>query len=78
MGVSGQRQALASLCPGERTPGTHWTGGWVGPRAALDSEKLISPLSGIEPPVRSQTLYCLSYPAPIDKDIENYIVPAVL
>jgi hypothetical protein len=30
------------LCPGcfttrERTPGTHWIGGWVGPRAVLDA-----------------------------------------
>jgi hypothetical protein len=24
--------------PGERTPGTHWTGGWVGPSAGLDAE----------------------------------------
>jgi hypothetical protein len=24
--------------PGERTPGTHCTGGWVGPRAGLDAE----------------------------------------
>jgi hypothetical protein len=24
--------------PGERTPGTHYTGGWVGPRAGLDTE----------------------------------------
>jgi hypothetical protein len=22
--------------PGERTPGTDWIGGWVGPRAGLD------------------------------------------
>jgi hypothetical protein len=22
--------------PGEIAPGTHWTGGWVGPRAGLD------------------------------------------
>jgi hypothetical protein len=22
---------------GERTPGTHWIGGWVGPRAGLDA-----------------------------------------
>jgi hypothetical protein len=22
--------------PGERAPGTHWIGGWVGPRADLD------------------------------------------
>jgi hypothetical protein len=31
---------LASrLClstPGERAPGTHWIGGWVGPRTGLD------------------------------------------
>jgi hypothetical protein len=26
--------------PGERTPGTHWTGGWVDPRAGLDTEDL--------------------------------------
>jgi hypothetical protein len=24
--------------PGERAPGTHWTRGWVGPRACLDTE----------------------------------------
>jgi hypothetical protein len=23
--------------PGERTPGTHWIGGWVDPRAHLDN-----------------------------------------
>jgi hypothetical protein len=37
--------------PGERTPGTHCTGGWVGPRAGLDTEtrgKILSPLPGIE------------------------------
>jgi hypothetical protein len=38
MGVSGQRHALTALCPGERTPGTHFTGDWVGPRAGLDTE----------------------------------------
>jgi hypothetical protein len=38
--------------PGERTPGTHCTGGWVGLRAGLDPEargKFFSPLLGIEP-----------------------------
>jgi hypothetical protein len=37
--------------PGERTPGTHCTGGWVGPRAGLDTEvrgKIISPQPWIE------------------------------
>jgi hypothetical protein len=51
--------------PGERTLGTHWTGGWVGPRAGLDAEareKNPLTLAGIEPrspcrPVHSQTLY---------------------
>jgi hypothetical protein len=65
MGMSGQRQAPAALYPREMTPGTHWTGGWVGPRAGLDTEvggKPLLPLPGIEPrsprrPVRSQALY---------------------
>jgi hypothetical protein len=38
MGVSGQRQPLPRFSPGERTPGTHCTGGWVGPRAGLNTE----------------------------------------
>jgi hypothetical protein len=59
-----------AFTPGERNPGTHCTGGWVGPRAGLDTEargKILFPQPGIEPlspgrPARSQTLYCLSYP----------------
>jgi hypothetical protein len=54
-----------AFTPGERTAGTHCTGGWVGPRAGLDTEargKIPSPLSGIEPrspgrPVCGKTLY---------------------
>jgi len=39
MGVSDQRHAPAALLPpGKGPPGTHWTGGWVGPRAGLDTE----------------------------------------
>jgi len=34
-GVRGQRHAPAALYPRKR-PGTHCTGGWVGPRAGLD------------------------------------------
>ena len=34
-GVRGQRHAPAAIYPQER-PGTHCTGGWVGPRAGLD------------------------------------------
>jgi hypothetical protein len=37
MGVSGQRHAPAALYPGERTPDTHWIGGWVGLRLGLDA-----------------------------------------
>jgi len=40
-GVSGQQHALAALYPRER-PGTHFTGGWVGPRAGLDERKISS------------------------------------
>jgi hypothetical protein len=38
MGVSSQHHALAALYPGERAPGTHCTGYWVGPRAGLDAK----------------------------------------
>jgi len=39
--VSGQQHAPAALYPRER-PGTHFTGGWVGPRAGLDGRKVSS------------------------------------
>jgi hypothetical protein len=38
--------------PGERTPGTHCTGGWVGPRAGLETEargKILCPCRGSNP-----------------------------
>jgi hypothetical protein len=38
MGVNGQHHALATLYTEERTPGTHWIGGWVGLIAGLDTE----------------------------------------
>jgi hypothetical protein len=51
MGLSGQR-----FTTGERTPGTHCTGGWFGPRAGLGTEargKILSSLPGYPyiPPV---------------------------
>jgi hypothetical protein len=52
MGVSGQRHAPAALYPRGKDPGTHCTGGWVGPRAGLDTDvrgKILSPLPEIEP-----------------------------
>jgi hypothetical protein len=51
MGMSGLRHAPAALYPRVKDPGTHCTGGWVGPRAGLDTEargKIISSLRGIE------------------------------
>jgi hypothetical protein len=36
MEVSGQLHALAALPSGERTPVTHWIGGWMDPRTGLD------------------------------------------
>jgi hypothetical protein len=52
MGVSGQCHAPAAHYSRETNTGTHWTGGWVGPRAGLDTEakgKNLLTLPGIEP-----------------------------
>jgi len=35
--VSGQLRTTAILHPGKKAHGTHWIGGWVGPRADLDT-----------------------------------------
>jgi hypothetical protein len=35
--MSGQLHDPAALPPEIRAPGTHWIGGWVGPRAVLDA-----------------------------------------
>jgi hypothetical protein len=53
--------------PGERTPGTHWTGGWVGLRAGLGAEarrKILCPSRGsnldhptVQPVVRHYTAW---------------------
>jgi len=40
-GVSGQQHTLATINPRER-PGTHFTGGWVGPRVGLDGHNISS------------------------------------
>jgi hypothetical protein len=55
--------------PGKRAPGTHWIGGWVGPRAGLDdveNRKFLT-LPGLElrplgRPAGSHSLYRLHYP----------------
>jgi hypothetical protein len=53
--------ARPRFTPGDRTSGTHWTGGWVGPRAGLDTEargKILCPCR--ESNVRDKvTITCL-------------------
>jgi hypothetical protein len=34
---------LTDLNPKERIPGTHWTGGWVGPRTDMNTEAKQNP-----------------------------------
>jgi hypothetical protein len=67
--VSGQLDALTTFTSGERAPGTHWKGGWVGPRARLNDmeEKKFLTLLELElpffsQPACSQLLYWLHYP----------------
>jgi hypothetical protein len=68
MGVNGQRHAPAArFIPGEKTPGTHWIGGWVGLRAGLDAgarRKIFFPCPGsnldrpiVQPVVRHYTAW---------------------
>jgi hypothetical protein len=55
-GLSGQHHAPAVLYPQEWTPGTHFIGGWVGPRAGLDTEdrkKSFAPARDQTPVVQS-------------------------
>jgi len=47
-GVSGQQHAPAALYPRERA-GTHFTGGWMGPRAGVDRCREISSPPGFDP-----------------------------
>jgi hypothetical protein len=60
---------LGRFTYGERTPSTHWIGGWMGPRTGLDDleKRKFLPTPGLElrplgRPARSQSLYRLSYP----------------
>jgi hypothetical protein len=66
MEASGQLHASAALPSGERYPGTHWTGGWVGPTAGLDTvewREISYPCRESNPsrPPRSPSLHGLSY-----------------
>jgi hypothetical protein len=60
--MSGQLDAPGRFTLGERAPGTHWIGGWVGPRASLDGaeKRKFLTLPGLEHrpfgrPARSQS-----------------------
>jgi hypothetical protein len=77
MGVSGQHHVPAALLP----PGTHCTGGWVGPRVGLDTEdrgKILCPRRGsnpdrqvVQPVVRHYTAW--ANPAPYMKTYITYL-----
>jgi hypothetical protein len=66
----------------ERTPGTHWIGGWVGLRAGLDTEargKILSPLPEIERrstgrPARSQTLAYTDWATRLKSKWTSYVL----
>jgi hypothetical protein len=60
------------FAPRERAPGTHWIGGWVGPRAGLDAvvkRKFQAPAGTWTPDhsARSPALYHWAIPAPPPK-----------
>jgi len=63
-GVSGQQHAPTAIYPRER-PYTHFTGGWVGPRAGLDGRK-ISPYRDSIPdrPARGSVAITTELPGP--------------
>jgi hypothetical protein len=61
-GVRGQRHAPAALYPRKR-PGTHCTGGWVGPRPGLDRCGKARPHRNSIPGPSSQSIYQLRYSA---------------
>ena len=75
--MRGKRHAPADFYHRER-PGSHCTGGWVGPKAGLDGGK--SRPTGIrspDRPARSQSLYLLSYWADYLTCVEG-LFPSVL
>jgi hypothetical protein len=64
--------------PGERAPGTHWIGGWVGSRAGLDGveKRKFLILPGLELqllglPAHRQFLYRLRYLGPLHGVVHN-------
>jgi len=65
MGFGGHRHGPVALPPLKR-PGTHFTGGWLGPRAYLDGCGKSRSYWDLIPdrPARSESLYLLRYTGP--------------
>jgi hypothetical protein len=69
---------------GETASGTHWIGGWVGPRAGLnDAKRKFLTLPGLELrplglPAGSQSPYRLHYPGSSDTDEHNLMNIGIL
>jgi hypothetical protein len=62
MEVSGQLHAPAGLLSRETTSGTHWIGGWVGPRAGLEvMEKRKTSCPYREPNPDSSAIHPVAY-----------------
>jgi hypothetical protein len=72
-GIEWSASHPCSLTPEEGAPSTHWIGGWVGPRAGLDTleKRKISHCWESNPgcAASSSTLYWLSYP-----DSYNFVI----
>ena len=72
MEVDGYHDAPADL-PLVMKAGAHCRGGWVGSRADLDGCRKSRPTGIRSPnrPARNESLYRLSYPGPLNKDLNN-------
>ena len=74
-GVSGQQHVPAALYPRER-PGTHCTGGWMGPRAGLDGRNISSPPAFDPGPCSPQSVAILiELPGPHFLILPSFIQP---
>ena len=68
VGVGGQPHTQAALPPGKRPkrPGIYCTGGWMGPRAGMDScgKYRLTAIGSPDLPACSESLYGLHYTGP--------------
>jgi len=78
MGVGGQRHAPAALLPENRL-GTHFIGGWLGPRAGLDKCGKISPTTGFDPrTVQHVASHYTDYAIPMKLWVPFYGTPRLI